>query len=546
MRPRVLALLSFAVAMTSLAISRQPSFREASYNYVEPRALRVAASLFATPDVSLDPVARPGMGGDPPRIGIVRNLPLPYRSDARRSHSAEPSVVVFRSSGASRIRLHLTDVKLADRNRISVIGSDGYAVDFGAELVGPEGDIWTPSVAGDTIALSFHDTANFVVSDLGHIFGISNTSTACLTDVSCSSFSDRETFSKSIAQLTFFRGNAAYVCSGGLINGPEGDRLFLTANHCISTQSEASSLELAWDLRTTSCANSSVTSVKRTNGATLVVGSASTDVSLLRLGSLPSGRWLMGWDTARPTSGTTLYRISHPYDDALGLFPQVYSATIVSETTTGCTALARPNFLYSLRSTGGTAGGSSGAPVITEGGYIVGQLYGLCGLDPQDGCSSSSKAVDGALGQSYPLLQPFLKPQTTQCGACAPGANTGCLLGNRFKVTLTWKDLSANLAGAGGVIRYAENTAEVDPQFGPMSESVFFSMYSFAPRSIEVLVRMISGRTINDKYWVFVTGFTGAEYTVSVQDTRTCASWQRTIASGATDVTKDFNAFPFP
>ena len=59
-------------------------------------------------------------------------------------------------------------------------------------------------------------------------------------------------------------------------------------------------------------------------------------------------------------------------------------------------------------------------------------------------------------------------------------------------------------------------------------------------------MRLINGHGINDKYWIFLTGFTGSPYTVNVQDMHTCATWQHNVAGGATDIVKDFNAFPLP
>jgi hypothetical protein len=185
--------------------------------------------------------------------------------------------------------------------------------------------------------------------------------------------------------------------------------------------------------------------------------------------------------------------------------------------------------------------------VIIQGGFIVGQLLGLCGPDPQDGCGTTSKLVDGAIGQSYPQLQPFINPtQGSQCGSCTANSNTACALGGRFKITIAWNDSGAHLSGAGTVIKYADNLPSVDPTLGPVSESVFFSFYPFALKDVEALVRMINGHGINDKYWVFATGFTGAQYTVNVQDMNTCATWQRVIPASATSVVKDFTAFPLP
>jgi subtilisin family serine protease len=133
------------------------------------------------------------------------------------------------------------------------------------------------------------------------------------------------------------------------------------------------------------------------------------------------------------------------------------------------------------------------------------------------------------------------------CSPCVSSTNTACLLGNRFKITLpAWYDPFAKISGQGTVLRYAENREEVHPTYGPLGATSFFSFYAHAPNSIEVTLRMFKGAGINDRYWVFMSGFTGADYTIRVEDTRTCKVWQRTVPSGATNVVKDYEAFPFP
>jgi len=135
-------------------------------------------------------------------------------------------------------------------------------------------------------------------------------------------------------------------------------------------------------------------------------------------------------------------------------------------------------------------------------------------------------------------------PPPTNCSpVCTPNANTACMLNDRFRVTMTWNDPGASLSGNGRIITYADARPVTDPVNGEISESTFWSMYSHDPNSLEALVRMIRG---NNSFWVFVTGFASAEYTVTVQDTRTCATWQRTTPFGSKEKITDFNAFPFP
>ena len=177
----------------------------------------------------------------------------------------------------------------------------------------------------------------------------------------------------------------------------------------------------------------------------------------------------------------------------------------------------------------------------------MGQLLGRClPTGVTDPCSTLNQTVDGAFSGSFSVIGNVLNPGTSSCTACVANANTACLLGGRFKATLTWHDFSANQSGVGSIIKYAENQPEVNSTYGPVSESVFFSMYPSAPKSIEAIIRMIKGVTINDKYWVFLSGFATAEYTVTIIDTQTCQTWTRTVTTGSTTTTKDFNAFSVP
>src|SRR5690606_22401099 len=62
--------------------------------------------------------------------------------------------------------------------------------------------------------------------------------------------------SRAVAHINFMVGAQAYICTGTLINSTGGGirpPLFLTANHCLSTQASASSLEAIFDYRTTAC-----------------------------------------------------------------------------------------------------------------------------------------------------------------------------------------------------------------------------------------------------------------------------------------------------
>jgi hypothetical protein len=507
-------------------------------------------------------------GRSPMKEGFVRPLrtPLVLERGARAAASAGPAGATAKArvdvEGARGLRLHVARFSLPAGTNMWVWADGEEPIWFDASLAGGASSLWTPSIWADHInfAVAVPAAAPYEIeldSVLEYVPLSTNLpealSTECLIDGACPGTNILDVigeYRKAVAHLRFLVGSDTMICTGALVIDSESTftPYLLTANHCISSQTQASSVEAYWDYIAPSCGGTppNPATVPRSNASALLATSPNQDVTLLRLNSIPNGRVFLGWD-ARSSSvpnGTFLHRLSHP-----GGIAQAYSITQVDTTLATCEGKPRPDYIYSKSITGGggVAGGSSGAPVILDGGIIVGQLFGHCGPEPGNACNSGNKTVDGALSASFALLEPFLSPSDTQCSACVPDANTACLLGGRFKVTMpTWNDSFANLSGKGSVIRYAENTEEVHPTFGPLSASAFFSMYAHAPKSIEALVRMIKGQGINDKYWVFLTGFTGAAYTVRIEDTQTCAAWQQSVAAGATNVIKNFEAFPLP
>ncbi|HEX7705678.1 MAG TPA: serine protease [Thermoanaerobaculia bacterium] len=515
----------------------------------------VVASLTAIPGHEIETLRRSNTGTGPPRIGFVRALPNPYAVQRNRAIQATSASREWNwrgtveVEGGHRLRLKLEDVHVPPTATFWVYGAGGDISSFDGSLA-HDGVLWTPSVAGQTITLEVRtqngEATSFTVAAVGEMRGPDEVvaHAACLQDARC--FTGLEDYGTSVAHMVYASGANLYVCTGGLIldSARTFAPYFITANHCISTAAEAASLETFWDYTTSNCGGATppLSTLPRRSGSTLLATSATSDLSLLRLHSTPPGsRWFFGWTTTPPSAGETLHRLSHPDSQ-----PQRYSASTVDTISTTCFATPRTSYIYSKPTVGTVIGGSSGSPIFKSNGQIVGALTGGCPGNA-DACGTSMRTIDGAFSSAYAsVFKPFLNPDVTQCSPCVANQTTSCLLGNRFKVTMSWSDSFANLSGVGSRITYAENLPEIHPQFGPLSESAFFSMYSFSPKSIETLVRMIKGANINDKYWVFVTGFAGAQYTVTIQDSQSCATWQRTIPSGATTMLKDFEAFPFP
>jgi hypothetical protein len=551
--------VSLLVAAAVLAQSTESyTLRDAVGEKAYPAAPRLARQVTIAAAVTLDTITRAmpekvaemerwnASGNVPVRNGIGRALADPVKVQlAGAAVAAKVGPVPLgrgvvaatargltwsgnvKVDGAGRLRLHLSDVKIPDGAVLWVYGGDDSTA-FSKELIDPDGGLWTPSAWGDTIHLEIEvpsgAAASFSIDQVLELIDeeraapsqkpVPNDTPSCLVDITCvtSTPLPLTDVSHAIAHLEYVVGGSGFVCTGGLINdkpSSHGSPAYLiTANHCISSQSAASSLQAFWDWKFASCVSTTVpplSSVPKSNGSTLLTTtdkSSGSDVTLLRLNSIPASRILLGWttDPAAIAAGTLLYRVSHPAPSGFGSQPQMYSSTAVTSTGPRCTTLPTTNFIYSSNLTGGTYGGSSGSPVMISTGQIVGQLYGACGTDPEAGCDPAQLKVDGKFAASYASLKPFIDPGTSV--GCTPSSTVVCLNNSRFSVRIDWK--TGGQSGQGQAIKYTDASA---------------LFWFFGPDNIEVLLKVLNACSLSNTYWVFSAATTDVEYTIFVTDT---------------------------
>ncbi|HEX2641366.1 MAG TPA: trypsin-like peptidase domain-containing protein, partial [Thermoanaerobaculia bacterium] len=472
-----------------------------TYGAAPLAVLRPAAA--AAPERLAEVAAWNAAGRRPVRDGFSRPLPqarrVAFAADRLTGAAGElaggfyawPSFdrvawgAEVRVEGAARLRLHLGRVRLPAGARLWVHGDGESAGPFGLELRGPAGDLWTPSVAGEAVRLDVEIPAGALGTgepfgfDLDRVAEIVPVEEAllgeCNVDAACvgrDTLDSLDTYRKAVARLHFMSGDNGYLCSGGLLNDSDPRTAvpyLLTAHHCLSTAEEAATLEAYWDYAARGCDGPSpgLGQVPRSQGADLLASSSATDFTLLRLRQIPRGRTFLGWnaDGAAIAAGTRLHRLSHP-----GGRTQSYAATRVDLAAPTC-AGPRPRFLYSVIETGGTFGGSSGAPVVTSNGQVVGQLLGGCG-SPDD-CDPAQFTVDGGFAATYDQVRDFLDPPR----ACKAAPGDLCLGRSRFRLQLTWQDAGSGAVGTGRAI--------------PLRRNETAGLFSFGdPAAPELLVRV--------------------------------------------------------
>ena len=178
--------------------------------------------------------------------------------------------------------------------------------------------------------------------------------------------------------LVLFSGG--FVCSGQLIATTAQDETpyYLTANHCISTQSAASSAEFVFRYERPTCTGS-VSNGVSTSGSTLVDTWAASDNTLLRInGALPSGLFWVGWTTDSPPTGTDATCLHHPAGDYMRIsFGDTRSNGVCGSSTNwvgmaGVRAPPRAVFVGHLSTATSDSSASSPAAALLEPEHLDG------------------------------------------------------------------------------------------------------------------------------------------------------------------------------
>lgn len=208
-----------------------------------------------------------------------------------------------------------------------------------------------------------------------------NESDPCNLDANC--YSDNAQQRNAVARMLFTKNGGSYLCTGTLMNDTKNSfkPYFLTANHCISTQTVASSLETRWFYRSPSCNSGTLqsSSVRKTGGAQLLYASGNTDTAFMLLNDTPPGGALFaGWNANSVAIGASVVGLHHPSGDLLKISFGTINGQANCQPTTGsgfqCTGTSG-NYYRVSWSQGTTEGGSSGSAIFRDG-YVIGTLYG--------------------------------------------------------------------------------------------------------------------------------------------------------------------------
>ena len=403
-------------------------------------ALTLKREVFAEPAIRPAPsvvrlarlaaaAAAPGKpkAGQPLRIGTAREVAQSADSQRMRgllqfkpgANGLGPTAAVsFTSPGAAGLRLGLRveDLPAAARVRgyaqggataFDLPGSDILAAIQRNRDAGDASEhgrtFWTPPVESEEVTLEIAlpagasaDAVKVSVPLLSHVsvkaqdlanlmIGQADT---CEIDVSCTT--DVTAQSRATARMIFTDFGFSYACTGTLLNDTQssGTPYFLSANHCIGSQTIASTLTTYWSYKSPSCNVVALdTAMTQLNGgATLLYSTTATDTSFMRLNRQPPDSAVFaGWSTSPPQAGQAVVGIHNPRGDlqkvSRGVVDGYLSCTAGRNDSFSCfeASVNGGSYLSPIWNSGTVESGSSGSGLfasINGGKYLVGQLKG--------------------------------------------------------------------------------------------------------------------------------------------------------------------------
>ena len=265
----------------------------------------------------------------------------------------------------------------------------------------------TELIFGDKLIIEYDEPAevagqgHFTIDEVLHAYrGVSDlknssdfgSSGSCEVNVNCSEGTDYENQRNSVVRLLIREGGSSFWCTGSVINNVKNDRTpyVLTADHC---GSKSSTTDLGqwlfyFNYQSESCSNPGAEPIRKTmTGASKIAASSNTgtmgsDFYLVLLKQkIPDDfkPYFMGWDRSGTgsNSGVTIH---HPQGDIKKI--SSYTKPLVSTTYTSGSDIGISNGSWEVtwsateNGHGVTEGGSSGCPIYSQNGYLIGTLTG--------------------------------------------------------------------------------------------------------------------------------------------------------------------------
>ncbi len=513
---RKLSQHSVWVAALLLGVSSLPSMAQSVRVYGEPVAVSASKSVQAAPQwvapfassapqiafatVSSDRIESAklwNVSGEfkATQVGVVQRASEEWLSGAIGDWTlvGEGRVNQFKvqTPGALTMRVLLRFESLDPRAELRVSGTSGAIVVTSATAIfsslNEDGNYWTAITEGDVqsievflppsaaglptirVEAAIHDFAS-IKDSFKSATQLKGASGACNVDAICPTPTQGYVNARSAVAHMQFAANcgdggalASCICTGTLLNDTDSATqvpYFYSANHCISTQSQANTLTTYWGYQNAFCGGADMPRSQATavfagpdgSGATLLYASQSMDALLLRLrGTPPPGAYFSGWDRLAIGGSVPVTIIHHPRGDPKKV---TQGQTLASPFTFRADMGAF--FITAAYSSGVTEGGSSGSGIFSQSGgeyFLRGGLLGGPSSCATAGDINNPSNLDyySRFDLAFPFMKNWLEPTPT---TPVSGARTGIDIDGDGRNEIVLRSASGTM----NIGRFANNT----------------------------------------------------------------------------------------
>ncbi len=235
-------------------------------------------------------------------------------------------------------------------------------------------------------------------------------------NINCPEGKDAQMIKHAVCRMAFRSGGAESYCSGALINNIKQDEtpFFLTANHCINTSLEASSLITYFNYEVTGCNGDLADYKTLTGGATLLTTGESSDFTLLKLKENPPVSYqpyFAGWN-AYDSADNYVTSVHVPFQQTKKIsieYDSIFSCPIEVTWDDESVSPIGSHWVVAF-DLGKSVGGSSGGPLFNKHNQIIGQLHG--GDDDFKFYGKMSHSYN-LKSRNYPSIRSFVDPDST-------------------------------------------------------------------------------------------------------------------------------------
>ncbi|RKY11790.1 MAG: hypothetical protein DRP65_03250 [Planctomycetota bacterium] len=270
----------------------------------------------------------------------------------------------------------------------------------GDDMLGPfteddnkkHGQLWTPVIHSDDVIVevivpaSQAELLELELTSINHgyrgfrrdgkgVTGLGDSGN-CNVNVACP---EGDEWCDQIRSVAVFSFGGTYQCTGVLVNNTAQDDTpyFLTAYHCISNPSQATSMVIYWNYQSSTCEGTYGSNGQNQSGAIFRAGYADSDFVLVQLDDEPSmvfDVYYSGWDHSN-TAPASAVGIHHPSGDVKKISfeddPLSITSYLDDPIPSDGTHLKVDDW-----DLGTTEHVSSGSPIFDPNKHIVGLLHG--------------------------------------------------------------------------------------------------------------------------------------------------------------------------